>query len=196
MLYLYPFGHGMLLRMPCQWTDTNGNLTSAFTATFRQLVGLTHVNHLGNDRVALARKLSIGTSLVLVAYPNNPADRNAVLIYREDDQADDLGYLDSVGARMLCKLMERDAQFSAEVHWIDNDNINLPKVYIYVYQLSEPVHRRRPRRTNAPKYKRGVTLLPLADTQASRTTLIVEPQQGENESYLSRFVQWIISYFR
>jgi hypothetical protein len=170
--------------MEVQWFDRDGKPKTCIQRHTRQLVGLTHVNQLGNDRVALARKLSTGTSLVLVPNPSNPLDRNAILIYRSDDLDDDLGYLDAIGAKQLCKLIERGATFSAEVYWIDNDNSDLPKVYIFICQITEPVHRRRPRRLNAPDYKQP------------KIQSAVWAESGVRHSYLTRFILKIIGYFR
>jgi hypothetical protein len=101
----------------------------------------------------MARDLVIGNQLVLVPDPNNPADRNAILIYRDDNRVDDLGYLDANAAKRVCPLMERGATFSAEVYWINNDNPDLPKIYLYVFKLTEPASDRRPTRRNAVRYR-------------------------------------------
>jgi HIRAN domain-containing protein len=116
------------------------------------LVGLTHPNRVGGNRISDARTLEMGTRLVLVPEADNAYDRNAILINREGDLRNDIGYLDYAGARQICKLMERGATFSAEVNWINNDNPDLPKVYLCVTQLTEPIRRARPMRRNAPKY--------------------------------------------
>ena len=116
------------------------------------LVGLTHPNRVGGNRISDARTLEMGTRLVLVPEADNAYDRNAILIYREGDLRNDIGYLDYAEARQICKLMERGATFSAEVNWINNDNPDLPKVYLCVTQLTEPIRRARPMRRNAPKY--------------------------------------------
>jgi HIRAN domain len=139
--------------MTIAWTDAQGRPVTCIHRFHRILVGLTHKNKAGEDRIALARRLSIGTPLLMVQETNNPVDRNAILIYRADDPSNDLGYLDATGAKQFAKMMERGATFAAEVYWVNNDSPSLPQVYIYVYQLTEPLLKKRPTRKNAPEYK-------------------------------------------
>jgi hypothetical protein len=87
--------------------------------------------------------------LVLVREPDNPLDRNAVLIYRADD-----GYMDVTGAAHFCPLIERGATFSAQVYWINRDRPDYLKVYIWLFQLSEPVLKKRPVRLGVPRYRK------------------------------------------
>jgi hypothetical protein len=134
-------------------TDAQGRPITCIHRFHRILAGLTHKNKRGEDRIALARQLAIGTPLLLVQEPNNRVDRNAILIFRADDPDNDLGYLDASGAKQFAKMMERGATFSAEVSWINNDNPSLPQIYIYVYQLTEPLLKKRPTRKNAAAYK-------------------------------------------
>jgi hypothetical protein len=66
------------------------------------------------------------------------------------------------------------------VYGIDNDNPNLPKVYVYVYKLTEPVQKRRPTRKNVPRYK---------------STAMMSDTVVKNGLNLSRFVNILINYF-
>jgi hypothetical protein len=136
-----------------KWTDAKGRPIECVHRFQRILVGLTHPNKRGQDRIALSRRLAIGTPLLLVLDPHNPVDRNAILIYRADDMENDLGYLDATGAEQFAKMMECGATVTAEVMWINNDNASLPQVHIFVYQMTEPFLTKRPTRKNAPKYK-------------------------------------------
>ena len=147
------------------------------------LVGLTHPNKAGGNRISDARSLEMGTRLVLVPEADNAHDRNAILIYREGDLRNDIGYLDYVGARQICKLMERGATFSAEVNWINNDNPDLPKVYLCVSQLTEPIRRARPMRRNAPKYPPR-----FQDQSAAHTTTTA------SGGYIVRFIRRLFGF--
>lgn len=188
-----------------RFTDALGNPKPCIRRFQRQLVGLTHPNKRGEDRIALARKLVRGTQLLLVPEPDNPLDRNAILIYSADDPLSDIGYLDAVGARLFCRKMECGGKFSAEVCWIENSNPRLPKVYIYVFQLTEPVRNRRPARKNAPNYK-AVTQREYVPNEQSRPIQRPEPIQHleqiqlpkiphhevvEPEQSLMRIIGWL-----
>ncbi len=139
-----------------QWTDALGRPKECIYRFQRSLVGLTHPNKQGHNRIALAQKLRTGMQLLLVPEPNNPVDRDAILIYSGDDPGNDLGYLDSIGAKQICRMIECGANFSAEVFWINNHNHALPKVYIYVFQLTATTRSHRPARKNAPRYERPI----------------------------------------
>lgn len=115
------------------WTDALSHPKNCIHRYARQLVGLTHPNKNGKDRLALVGSLSIGTPLVLVSEPNNAFDRNAVLIYRADDLHDDLGYLDALGAKQICRMMECGATFDADVYRIEQREPEIPHVYIWLY---------------------------------------------------------------
>jgi hypothetical protein len=119
------------------------------------LKGLSHPNKNGKDRLVLVRSLNVGTPLVLVPDPTNAYDRNAVLIYRADDSTEDLGYLDATGAKQICRMLECGATFDADVYWIDHHDPDFPKIYIWVYQLTEMTQKRRPARHNAPHYNQS-----------------------------------------
>jgi hypothetical protein len=99
------------------------------------LAGISHPNKHGKDRVRLARHLCVGTPLVLKLEPDNPADQDAVLVYRYDDLAEDLGYLYSYTARFVAKKMRCGASYSAEVASIEDDD-RYPVYHLYVYQLT------------------------------------------------------------
>ena len=143
-----------ITKPPTQWTDALSKPKQCIHRYSRSLVGLTHPNKQGNERIPLVRKLGIGSKLLLVPDPDNPVDRNAILIYRADDTENDLGYLDAGGAKLLCPLMERGATFEAEVYWINNDSPSLPGIHIFIYQMTEPVRARRPVRRRATSYRR------------------------------------------
>ena len=134
-----------------EWTDSLRRPKNYIHRYARQLVGLTHPNKNGKDRLVLARTLNVGTPLVLVPERNNALDRNAILIYRADDPKEDLGYLDATGAKQICRMIECGAKFDADVYWIDNRR-DFPKIYIWVYQLTAVAEKRRPARQNAPAY--------------------------------------------
>jgi hypothetical protein len=141
------------------FTDALGRSKPCIHRYGRRLAGISHPNKLGRDRMSLVQTLEVGTQLVLVPEPNNPLDRDAILIYREGDLENDLGYLDSNGAKLFCKMIERGATYSAEVNWINKDNPQFFDVHIYVFHLNEPVLGRRPARDDAIRYSRGSSLL-------------------------------------
>jgi len=67
------------------WTDALGKKIECIHRFGCCLVGLTHVNKNGQSRMELIRPMPIGTELVLVPVPDNPTDRDAILIYCADD---------------------------------------------------------------------------------------------------------------
>lgn len=138
--------------MTHQWTDSLGRPIDCIHREARQLVGLTHPNKRGADRRPLWRQLLRGTPLVLVPEPDNAFDRNAILIYRADDLANDLGYMHATGAKRICPLIERGAIFTADVYWINNKSEFYPEVYMYIYQMTEPIRHARPQRRRAAQY--------------------------------------------
>ena len=65
------------------------------------------------------------------------------MVYRADAMDSNHGYVYSLGAKAICPLIERGTQFSAEVSRTNNDQPQSPLVYIYVFQLTEPLVARR-----------------------------------------------------
>ncbi|HEY1804956.1 MAG TPA: HIRAN domain-containing protein [Terracidiphilus sp.] len=118
------------------------------------LVGFSHPNKHGLNRLDLVRKLSRGSKLVLVPEPENPVDRNAILVYSADDLENDLGYLDATGAKKICRMIECGAAFTADLAFFWGRDPDFPTVYIYVYQLTPMQQAHRPIRKDAPEYKR------------------------------------------
>lgn len=108
------------------------------------LAGISHPNKNGRDRLRLARHLRVGTQLTLRLDPDNPADQDAVLVYRADDPTQDLGYLYSYTARSVARKMRCGASFSAEVAGIDDD-VRYPVYHLYVYQLTKATREERGR---------------------------------------------------
>ena len=119
----------------------------------RTVVGFSHPNKRGVDRMNLVQKLKVGTKLVLVPDPDNPVDRNAILVYAADDVENDIGYLHSSAAKYIARMMECGATFSAEVYYIHHGYKNYPEVCIFIYQLTPMTQKRRPIRKDAPLYK-------------------------------------------
>jgi hypothetical protein len=105
------------------------------------------------DRRQLIKRLQQGTKIVLVPEPDNPYDRNAILLYNADDLENDIGYLDSTGAKQICGLIERGATLSAEVFYVWYKNPNSPYVRIMIWQLTPALQSHRPIRKGAPVYK-------------------------------------------
>jgi hypothetical protein len=136
-----------------QWTDALGRPKECIHRYTCSLVGLTHPNKNGTDRVGLARGLQIGTRLALVPEPDNAFDRNAVLIFRFDDLENDLGYIHAMQAKRICRMIECGATFDAEVYWIDKQRPEFPDVYMWLYQLTLMTRSRRPTRYDAPTYR-------------------------------------------
>src|ERR1039458_8036080 len=98
------------------WTDAHGKPIECIHRYSRNIVGLSHPNKHGVDRLPLVKRLTVGTKLVLIQEPDNPLDRNAILIYAADDLENDLGYLESSAAKYIARMMECGATFSAEVY--------------------------------------------------------------------------------
>jgi hypothetical protein len=73
--------------MTIVWTDAQGRSATCIHRFHHILVGLTHKNKAGEDRIALARRVTIGTPLLLVQETNNPIDGSAILIYLRTIQA-------------------------------------------------------------------------------------------------------------
>jgi hypothetical protein len=111
------------------------------------LAGISHPNKHGRDRVRLARHLHVGAPLALKLEPDNVADQDAVLVYRADDLAEDLGYLYSYTARSVAKKMRCGASFSAEVASIEDDD-RYPVYHLYVYQLTKTTRQEHGRPTD------------------------------------------------
>ena len=136
-----------------QWTDALGASIDCIHRFSSQVVGLSHPNKYGRDRMALVNNLSRGTKLVLVPEPDNPCDRNAILVYIEGDLENDLGYLYSSAAKKICRMIECGSTFSAEVYYIyRKPRSNYPEVCVYLYQLTPMTSNRRPIRKGAPEY--------------------------------------------
>jgi hypothetical protein len=98
--------------------------------------GMSHSNQMGRDRRKLARRLKVGSQLVLVAEPSNPVDQDAILIYPADDLKNDIGYLYSSTARHVAKKLREGATFAAEITEIDLNRPKYPTYRIAVYQLT------------------------------------------------------------
>lgn len=154
-----------------QWTDALGKPVECIHRFSCQVVGLSHTNKCGRDRMGFVNHLTRGTKLVLVPEPDNPYDRNAILVYVEGDRENDLGYLHSSSAKKFCRMMECGATFSAEVYYIyRKPRTNYPEVCIYLYQLTPMTTNRRPIRKSAPEYRVSRTRLPEeSSTVASRS---------------------------
>lgn len=136
-----------------QWTDALGSPIECIHRFSSQVVGFSHPNKRGRDRLTLVNNLSRGMKLVLVPEPDNPYDRNAILVYIEGDLENDLGYLYSSTAKKICRMIECGAAFSAEVYYIHHKpRSNYPEVCIYLYQLTPLTTNRRPIRKDAPEY--------------------------------------------
>ncbi len=73
------------------WTDAHGNPIQCIHRYSRTVVGVSHSNKRGVDRMNLVQKLKVGTKLVLVPDPDNPTDRNAILVYAADDVENYIG---------------------------------------------------------------------------------------------------------
>ncbi len=90
---------------------------------------------------------------MLVPEPDNPVDRNAILVYAADDLENDIGHLHSSAAKYIARMTECGATFSAEVYYIHHGYKNYPEVCIFIYQLTPMIRKRRPIRKDAPLYK-------------------------------------------
>jgi len=120
------------------YLDANGREIECLYRFTRMLVGLTRTNRLGEKRMEGARKLEIGTPLRLVHEINNPIDRNAVLVYRDDDPTRDLGYMDARGARHFCSLEAAGATFHSQVYWVNRGDPDYVEVFLYLFQITKP----------------------------------------------------------
>jgi hypothetical protein len=177
-----------------QWTDALGKPVECIHRFSCQVVGLSHTNKYGRDRMGFVNHLTRGTKLVLVPEPDNPYDRNAILVYVEGDLENDLGYLHSSSAKKFCRMMECGATFSAEVYYIyRKPRTNYPEVCIYLYQLTPMTTNRRPIRKGAPEYRVSRTRLPEeSSTVASRSVGVpafqaVQAEQGGFWTKIKRF---------
>ena len=135
------------------WTDAHGNPIQCIHRYSRTVVGFSHPNKGGVDRMNLVQRLKVGTKLVLVPEPDNPVDRNAILVYAADDLENDIGHLHSSAAKYIARMMECGATFSAEVYYIHHGYKNYPEVCIFIYQLTPMTQKRRPVRKDATLYK-------------------------------------------
>jgi hypothetical protein len=135
------------------WTDAQGNPIQCIQRYSRTVVGFSHPNRNGVDRINLVQKLKVGSKLVLVPDPDNPVDRNAILVYEGEDLENDVGYLHSSAAKYIARMMECGATFSAEVYYIRHGFKKYPEVCIFIYHLTPATQKRRPVRNGAPLYK-------------------------------------------
>jgi hypothetical protein len=103
--------------------------------------------------MAFVNHLTRGTKLVLMPEPDNPYDRNAILIYIQGDLENDIGYLYSSAAKKISRMIECGATFSAEVYYIyRKPRSDYPEICIYLYQLTPMTTKHRPIRKGAPEY--------------------------------------------
>ena len=172
------------------YTDAFGNPVVCIKKFNRLLAGYSHPNKRGVDRLPLIRRLTKGTKLVLVPEPDNAYDRNAILVYRANDLDNDVGYLDSTGAKMICPLIERGATFSAEVLYVWFEKPNVPVVGILIFQSTPTLRKARPVHIGAPVYKHETYRQQLPDralrnelTEASQNT--IQLQEVRSEGFLS-----------
>lgn len=149
----------MLVAMKTTWTDAKRNPKECIHRFQCQLSGLTHPNKHGVDRHELLREMPVGTQLVLVPEPDNPVDRDAILVYRADDLGNDLGYLHASAAKRFCRMIECGATFSAELCWVDRRRPDYPTYHLYLFQLTQMTQKHRPMRHNAPTYRPNRTSL-------------------------------------
>jgi hypothetical protein len=163
-----------------QWTDAHGQPKACIHRYTCSLVGLTHSNKNGTDRLGLARGLQIGTPLTLLPEPDNKYDRNAVLICRRDDLNNDLGYIHATQAKRICRMIECGATFDAEVYWIDKRKPELPDVFMFIYQLTPMTSARRPVRYNAPTYRK--TTISKRRKTSRKTSFENEPEVSSIDS--------------
>jgi len=98
-----------------KFTDAFGQHISPVHHFGAQLVGIFLSNKQGIPRRELVNNLKQSAKLILVPEPHNPVDRNAILIYWDDDLENDLGYMDSASANRFCKMIECGAKFDAHV---------------------------------------------------------------------------------
>jgi hypothetical protein len=174
-----------------QWTDALSKPIDCIHRFSSQVVGLSHPNKFGRDRMAFVNHLTRGTKLVLVPEPDNPYDRNAILVYIEGDRENDLGYLFSSAAKKICRMIECGATFSAEVYYIyRKPRSNYPEVCVYLYQLTPITMNRRPIRKGAPEYHGGRRMSPKETPPASNTLpafLTIETEPVDFWTKIKRF---------
>jgi hypothetical protein len=198
-----------MLAMPHNQTlrernDALGNPVQCVTWFDRQLAGFSHLNRNGIDRLPLIKNLTRGCKLVLVPEADNQYDRNAILIYSADDLENDIGYLDSTGAKYIAPLIERGATFRGEVFDVWFQKPNVPNIRIMVYQLTPTPRKQRPVRKDAPVYvpeprfavhKDEAAKLPPSleriQIQGNHEPAVVQLTQLEPEGIWSRFKQFL-----
>jgi HIRAN domain len=90
-----------MTRTKHQWTGAHGNPIECIHKYGCQIVGLSHANKRGRDRMLFIKHLTKGTKLVLAPEPNNPLDGNAILVYLQGDFENDIGYQHSSGAKRI-----------------------------------------------------------------------------------------------
>jgi hypothetical protein len=113
--------------------------------------------------------------------PHNPADKNAILVYREGDCLNDLGYIQRSDAKTIAPLMRRGLPLFARVEdfWIGDSTIlvtyEIRRADPEINERREHLKEARPdkgtplqcptqRRINRNRGRRG----PLAGTKAGR----------------------------
>jgi hypothetical protein len=117
------------------------------------LAGLSHANKNGLDRRKIAKRLRVGSQLVLQTEPDNPADQDAILVFPADDLSNDIGYLYSFTARSVARKMRSGVVLSAEISTIDRSDPWHPQYGVYVYQLTKN-GRMEPKRSSDEYYER------------------------------------------
>ena len=140
--------------MPKMMVDALGCAISCVYRHKSHVAGMTHRNKVGRDRRKIARKLKVGSQLILKADPDNLADQDAVLVYPANDLANDIGYLYSFTARSVARKMRGGATFSAEISEIDLSDSKYPTYRVYLYQLTQ-IKSREPKRLGGDYYRRS-----------------------------------------
>ena len=148
------------------------------------IAGLSHRNRFGRNRGKIARKLKVGSQLILKADPDNPADQDAILVYPADDLVNDIGYLYSFTARYVARKMRGGATFSAEVREIDLSDSEYPKYRVYVYQHTH-IKSREPQRMVSEYYRPPQHYEGIPAHHAPRT-VEQEPSKFERRSWWQR----------
>jgi hypothetical protein len=157
------------------------------------VVGLSHPNKYGRDRTAFVNHLTRGTKLVLIPEPDNPYDRNAILIYIQGDLENDVGYLYSSAAKKISRMIECGATFSAEVYYIyRKPRSSYPEVCIYLYQLTSLTTKRRPIRTGAPEYNGGRRGSPKEPPPAPSSVPTFRTIQAEQVSFWAKIKRFLL----
>jgi hypothetical protein len=108
----------------------------------------------GGSRWERSLSLVPGNRLLLVPEPDNPVDRNAILIYSSSDLDHEVGYMAASCAARICRMIECGATFSAVVNRIEKGSNGWHRVFFQVRQLTEMTSKKRPTRRGAPNYKR------------------------------------------